>query len=143
MQAKEAMTGNPEIISPDATILEAARKMAQLDVGALPICQADKVIGVITDRDIVVRAVTEKLDPSICKVKEIMSSNVITCKEGDDILQCAHMMEDRQIRRIIVTDNAGKPCGILSLGDIATKCGHDLGAEVITQVSQPGHHAGV
>jgi CBS domain-containing protein len=125
----------------DASLMDAAMKMKDLDVGIMPVAKGDQVVGVVTDRDIVLRGVAEKRDPAHTRVKEIMSSDVLTCPENTDLMDAAKKMEEKKVRRVIVTDPSGRPVGIVSLGDIATKTGErvekEMGAEVLTRVSEP------
>src|ERR1043165_4139676 len=98
MQVKDVMTSGVECISPETTLREAAQKMKELDVGPLPICgDDDRLAGIITDRDIAVRAVADGLDPSTAKVRDIMTPKIIYCFEDQDISDAAHMMEQNQI----------------------------------------------
>jgi CBS domain-containing protein len=147
MQIREIMTPNPEMIPMDALLIDAAMKMKDLDVGIMPVARENSVVGVVTDRDIVLRAVAEKRDPSRTKVKDIMSEEVLTCPENTELDDAAKRMEEKKVRRLIVTDPSGKAVGIVSLGDIATKSGKErkveMGGEVLTRVSEPSrssHH---
>jgi CBS domain-containing protein len=139
------MTPNPEMIPIEASLMDAAMKMKDLDVGIMPVSRQNSVVGVVTDRDIVLRGVAEKRDPSQTKVRDIMSSDVLTCPENTDLEDAAKRMEEKKVRRLIVTDPSGKAVGIVSLGDIATKSGKEaeMGGEVLTRVSEPSrpvHH---
>lgn len=145
MQLREIMTPNPEMIPIEASLMDAAMKMKDLDVGIMPVSRQNSVVGVVTDRDIVLRGVAEKRDPSQTKVRDIMSSDVLTCPENTDLEDAAKRMEEKKVRRLIVTDPSGKAVGIVSLGDIATKSGKEaeMGGEVLTRVSEPSrpvHH---
>jgi CBS domain-containing protein len=136
MKAKEVMTVHPEMIAASEPVANAARKMKDLNIGSLPVSQEGKLTGVVTDRDIVLRAVAEKCDLDRTKIGDIMSYGAITCNEDSDIRECARVMEEKQIRRVVVTDNAGKTSGIISVGDLATKAGKELGGEIISRISQ-------
>jgi CBS domain-containing protein len=138
MQLKDVMTRNVEDIPPQASLKEAAEKMRSLDVGALPVCENDKLVGMITDRDIAVRAVAEGQDPNRAKVRDAMTNQMFYCYEDEDVQKAAKLMEEKQIRRLPVFDRSQRVCGIVSLGDIATRT-HDehLSAEVLEQVSEP------
>jgi len=103
--------------APDASIRQVARVMSQIDSGAVPIVN-DKVLGILTDRDIVVRAVAEGLDLD-GPVSEIMTSGVESCLEDDELREASRGMSELQMRRLLVFDRAGNVCGILSLGDMA------------------------
>jgi CBS domain-containing protein len=139
MQVKDVMTSDVECIAPNTTLQEAAQKMKELDVGPLPICgEDDRLAGMITDRDITVRAVAEGLDPSTAVVRDVMTPNVIYCFEDQDISDAAHMMEQNQIRRLIVLNRDKRLAGILSLGDLAVDTGDEqLAGHTLEAVSEP------
>jgi CBS domain-containing protein len=138
MQLRDVMTRNVEEIAPEATLMEAAERMRSLDIGALPVCENDKLVGMITDRDIAVRAVADGQDPSRARVRDAMTGQLFYCYEDEDVREAAKLMEEKQIRRLPVFDRSGRVCGIVSLGDIATRV-HDerLSGEVLEQVSEP------
>jgi CBS domain-containing protein len=138
MQLKQVMTTRVEDIAPQANLQQAAEKMKSLDVGALPVCDQDKLLGMITDRDIAVRAVAEGRDPKATRVSDAMSPGAIWCYDDDDVREAARIMEEKQIRRLLVLDRNKRAVGIVSLGDIATRLGDDqLSGEALQQVSQP------
>lgn len=140
MKLSEIMTGKVEVIGPDATLEECARKMRDADIGAIPVCDGDKVRGIVTDRDIAVRAVAEGEDPKTSRVSDVMTEKVSWCFEDQDVEDAARLMRDRQVRRIVVIDRKKKLCGIVALGDLAVR-GHDehTEAQVLEGVSSPGH----
>lgn len=141
MQVKEIMTPNPEMIPMDATLMDAALKMKDLDVGVIPVRQDNSLVGLVTDRDIVIRAIAEKRDPVKTEVKDIMSRKILTCPESTDVQDAVHTMETNKVRRLIITDTSGNPVGIVSLGDIAVKSAGEKGlaGEALSKVSQPSH----
>ena len=140
MQVKQIMTRGVEMIDGDATIMEAAMKMSSLDVGALPVTKKDKIIGVLTDRDITIRAVAKGWDPQQIQVSKIMTSEVCCCSENETLDEAAHMMEEKQLHRLIVLDAQNKPVGILALADLAVKnTDEHLTWEVLEQISEPAH----
>lgn len=108
-------------ISPDATLVEAAEDMQSLDVGILPICENGQVVGMVTDRDITVRAVAEGRNPQTAKVRDVMSSKIIYCFDDQDIADAAEMMERSQIRRLPILDHDKRLVGIVSIGDLAVR----------------------
>lgn len=122
MQVRELMTDKPQFVPGRTTLQEAARKMRDLDCGFLPVAdeQEEKLSGVITDRDITVRAVAEGLDPAKTTVAEIKSDSVMYCFRDDDVAEAARRMRSRQVYRLIVLDgrDSKKLCGVISLGDI-------------------------
>src|SRR5258707_14307782 len=113
MQLKDIMTPKPESVRPDDTLQEAARRMRELDVGPLPVCgDDDRLAGMITDRDITIRAVAEGKDPRNTTVREAMTEDVIYGFEDQDVDDAARVMEQWQIRRLVVLDPAKRPVGI-------------------------------
>jgi len=132
------MTRGVECISPDATLQEAAAKMKSLDIGTLPVCHADRLVGMVTDRDITVRATAEGEGPRDVHVRDIMTPEVIYCFEDALVEDVALLMEQKQVRRLVVLDRDKRMAGIVSLGDLAVKTndGH-LSGEVLEQVSEP------
>jgi CBS domain-containing protein len=139
MQLRDIMTHEVHVIPPDTSLRHAAQKMKGWDVGSLPICQDDKLIGVITDRDIAVRAVAEGVNPESGCVGDSMTADFIYCYDDEDVEQAAKLMEEKQVRRLPVMDRKTKRLvGIVSLGDLATRHRDDqLSHEVLEQVSQP------
>jgi CBS domain-containing protein len=138
MQVKNVMTRGAECINPDASVKEAAEKMKALDVGALPICDNDRLAGMITDRDITVRAVAEGRDPSQCKVRDVMSEGIHFCFEDADAEEAARIMRDNQVRRLAVLNRDKRLVGIVSLGDLAVET-HDqhLAGKTLEEISEP------
>lgn len=138
MQVKEIMTCNVETIGSRANLIEAAQKMKTLEVGALPVCENDELIGMVTDRDITIRGVAEEKGSSFTTVKEIMTSNVFCCCEDDDIHEAGRMMEEESIHRLLVVNSENNPIGFVSLSDLAVKS-HDehLTYEVLERISEP------
>lgn len=117
-QVKELMEGNLEIISPDATLQEAAQKMKEADCGFLPVGSKDAPEGIITDRDIVIRAVCEGRNPAEEKVRDYMTTDVCSCSETDTLEEAAQLMGDNSVGRLLVTKEEGKICGVLTFGRI-------------------------
>jgi CBS domain-containing protein len=118
MQVNEAMTSDVKIANPNQTIRDAARLMAQIDAGVLPVGENDRLVGMITDRDIAIRAVGAGKGPQT-PVREVMSSEVMYCFEDDDLDEVVQNMADIKVRRLPVLDRDKRLVGILSLGDIA------------------------
>jgi len=137
MKVQYVFTKRPEVIRSDASICEAARKMKRLDIGMLPVCDGKRLIGCLTDRDLAIRAVAAACDPLSTKVHTVMTPEVFYCFENDDLNKAAHIMEERQIRRLPVLDGSKRLVGILSLGDLATRT-HDehLVEEVLEHVCE-------
>jgi CBS domain-containing protein len=137
MNVEEIMTGSPTCIAPDTTATEAARRMRDLDVGVLPICSEDRLVGMVTDRDLAVTIIADGRDPATTTVRDAMTPGVVYCFADDPIEVAARKMEDRQIRRLPVLDRDKRLVGIVSLGDIATRTEDDsLCGEVLERVSE-------
>ena len=137
MQIKEVMTPSPEIISPEASLAEAAAMMKKLDVGSLPVSSGDSIVGWLTDRDITTRATAEHRNPDAAVVREAMSPTVVFCMEDDDVDDCARLMEEKQIRRLPVLDSERRLVGIVALGDLALNTDKKLAGEILEKVSEP------
>jgi CBS domain-containing protein len=137
MRVKDAMTIRAETIGPDATLQEAARMMRSLGIGILPVAEHDRVLGVITDRDVVVRSTAEGGDPRVVKVRAAMTPQVIHCYEDAELDDAAHEMEQHAVRRLVVLDARQRLVGLLSVDDLAM-VSRALAAEVIEQSREPG-----
>jgi CBS domain-containing protein len=139
MQVKDIMTRDVQVIEPDSSVFEAARKMRAFDIGCLPVCKGRRCIGVFTDRDIVIRVIADGRDPQTCKVSEIMTTDLVYCSETEDIARVVKLMEDKQVRRILVLDEEKYPVGICSVGDLALDSGDlQLAGEVMHEVARHG-----
>ena len=140
MKLNEIMTSKVEVLPPDASVQEAAQRMKELDVGFIPICDGQRLVGMLSDRDITIRATADGLDPSETAVSEVMSEEVLYCYEDQDVEEAARVMEERQIRRLPILDRQKKLCGIVSLGDIAVRVGSpELAGEALERVSEPAN----
>lgn len=115
-QVKDLMESEAVMIRPDATLQEAAAKMKEAGCGFLPVGTAESPQGIITDRDIVIRAVAEGKDPSREKVRDYMTTDVCVCRESDTLEGAAKTMGDNSVSRLVVEDNNGKMCGVLTFG---------------------------
>lgn len=139
MQVHEVMHKELRTAAPDTKLTEVAKLMREGDFGVVPVCRDDEVIGMITDRDIVVRAVAESKNVSNCRAEDVMTTDVLSCRETDDVEEVAQTMSERQVRRVVVLDAQGKLTGIVSLGDLARedllKAGRALG-----NISEPKHN---
>jgi CBS domain-containing protein len=141
MQLKDVMTAQVEVIRPDAPIREAAQKMKNRDIGPLPVCDGERLVGMVTDRDIVVNAVAEGRDPETTKIADVMTPEVTYCFDDQDTEEAMRLMERHQIRRLPVLSREKRLVGIVSLGDLATKEDESRTGETLREVSQPaGHH---
>jgi|SoiMetStandDraft_2_1073263.scaffolds.fasta_scaffold799779_1 CBS domain-containing protein len=130
MRVGEVMTRNAVTIGVDETLVAAARKMKELGVGALPVLEDGTLTGILTDRDLAVRATASGADPRRTRVREAMTAQVVACTEEDDLGEAAHAMEACAVRRLIVLDREGHLRGMLSVEDIAN-ASTVLAAEVL------------
>lgn len=138
MRLSNIMTGGVQWIAPGASLAEAAKKMASQDIGSLPVCSGErKVVGIITDRDITVRAVARGLDPHQTRVQDVMTREVLSCRADSEVDAACELMERRQVRRLVVTDEQDAPIGIVSLGDLALTLRETQSGEVLRKVSEP------
>jgi CBS domain-containing protein len=141
MQVNEIMTRNAEVIRPDSTIQDAAQKMEDLDVGSLPVCDGDRLLGMVTDRDVTVRAVSEGSDPWTTPVRDVMTRQAIYCLEDQDVAVAARIMKNNQVRRLPVLSRDHRLVGILALADLAVDLQDDLLAgntlEAISEPAEP------
>jgi CBS domain-containing protein len=119
------MTRGVRTMAPSDTVVRAAQTMDELNVGVIPVCEGPKLVGMVTDRDIVVRGVAQDGDPRSLKLADVMSTNVRCAKEDDDVEEVLSQMADAQIRRMPVVDDRQQLVGIISLGDIAAKDDED------------------
>jgi CBS domain-containing protein len=137
VKVSDVMTKNVEVIHPEATIREAASKMKKIDVGMIPVCDGDRIVGMLSDRDITLRATAEGLDPNQTKVRETMSPKVVYAFEDQDVGDAARMMSEHQIRRLLIMSRNKRLTGILSLGDLAVDVGKPTSGDVLKDVSEP------
>jgi CBS domain-containing protein len=135
MHVSEVMTAQVVTAKPSSTIREVARIMEQIESGAVPVMEDDKVIGLVTDRDIVVRGVAAGVGVE-SPVSQVMSDDVQTCREDDNVADAAAKMGSHQIRRLVVLDDKGKLAGILSLGDIAQDYGAKAVGHTLEEISE-------
>ena len=139
MKIKEILTPGPKYVSPDATLVAAAENMKSGNMGILPICENDILIGTVTDRDITVRAVAEGRNPYTTKVRDVMSSKVIYCFGDQTIEDAAEMMAKSKIRRLPVLDDNNRLVGIISIGDLAARAHQsDLAGRTLAAVTAHG-----
>ena len=138
MRVSEVMTQGVECIGPDATLQEAAAKMKSLDVGPLPVCDNDRLVGMVTDRDITVRATAEGDAPTDVRVRDVMTPEVIYCFDDDLVEDAARLMAAKQVRRLVVLNRDKRMVGIVSLGDLAVKTGDEqLAGNALEGISEP------
>jgi len=137
MKVNEVMTRDVRVANPDETIQQAAKVMAEIDAGFLPVGDNDRLVGMLTDRDIAVRAVAKGLGPDT-RIGEVMTRDVRYCFEDEDTDHIVENMAEQQIRRIPVVNREKRLVGVLSLGDIAIMEGRRPAGEALTGISRPG-----
>jgi CBS domain-containing protein len=138
MQLRDIMTRQVEVIHPNTTLEEAAAKMDALNVGSLPVCEGNRLLGMITDRDITVRATAVGGDPTRTRARDVMTADVIYGFEDQDVKDAARLMQEAQIRRLIVLNRDKRLVGIVALGDLAVDGGDEQQAgKTLKQVSKP------
>jgi CBS domain-containing protein len=137
-QIKDVMTHDVVTLAPTAKVTQAAEAMKSLNVGAIPICDGGRLLGMVTDRDLVVRVIAEHRNPETETINNIMTTDVDYCYEDQTVEEAAHVMEDRQVRRMPIVNHDKELVGIVSLGDVAVK-GADKSttADALEQISQP------
>lgn len=137
MQIRDIMTRDAETVSPGDTIRRAAEMMDGLNVGVLPVCDGERLVGMVTDRDITVRATAAGRAPDECRVSDVMSTDVRYCYEDDVVNDVARLMGNMQVRRVPVVDTGNRLVGIVSLGDIATDAKENAAGNTLERISSP------
>ena len=138
MKVADAMTRSVDFVDPSASVQTAATHMAEIDVGAVVIGTADRIEGILTDRDIIVRLVIAGLHPARVSAREVMTRDVVTCREDDEIEEVFAVMRENQFRRMPVLNADGKPVGIVTLGDLAKHVeSPEKVAEKLREISEP------
>jgi len=133
---RDLMTSNVETVSPDQTAKDAAAFMLSADTGSIPVCEGEKVIGMITDRDIAVRGIAAGKGPE-CSVRDLMSNDIICARDTDDAQAIAQKMSEAQVRRLPVLDSSDKLVGMVSLGDLSREAESSVASEALEGVSRP------
>ncbi len=139
MICSEIMTKNPEYCLPSDTVMKAAQLMKSEDVGPIPIVadkDGRKLAGIVTDRDLAIKVIAEDRDPNTTQLSDVMSDNVVSCNENDDVDKVLKLMEDNQIRRIPVVGSNDQLLGIIAQADVATKLGNGATGRVVEQISE-------
>ena len=138
MKVKNAMHKGAEWVSPDTPITQIAKKMSDLDVGSIPVGENDKLIGMVTDRDITCRGVANGKDLSKLTARDVMTKGIVYCRDGEELDDALRIMESKKIRRLPVIDEKKRMVGMLSLGDVSHSASHELSGELMAAVSS--HH---
>jgi CBS domain-containing protein len=133
------MTPDVVTVRPDTPLAEAARLMRDSDLGPLPVCDDDgRIVGMLTDRDITIRATAEGKDPRSTRVEEVMTPEAVCCLDTDEVRKAAEVMQSAQLRRLLVVSRDGHLAGIVSLGDLALQTGdEELTGQTLERVSEP------
>jgi CBS domain-containing protein len=139
MKVKDVMHKGAEWVAPQAALADVAQRMRDLDIGAIPVGENDRLIGMVTDRDIACRGVANSQDWTRLTARDVMSKGIIYCNDTEELEDALRIMEQKQVRRLPVINDQKRMVGMLSIGDIADAVPHELSGEVIAAVS--AHHA--
>jgi CBS domain-containing protein len=139
MKVKEVMHKGAEWVTPQTALADVARRMRDLDIGAVPVGENDRLIGMVTDRDIACRAVANGQDWARLTARDVMSKGIFYCNDTEELEDALRIMEQKQVRRLPVINDKKRMVGMLSLGDIADAAPHELSGAAIAAVS--AHHA--
>lgn len=134
---RELMTRGVRTLSPNDSVMFAAQAMAELDVGSIPVCDGQKLVGVVTDRDLTIRSLAQGRDPQNTPLNQVMSPDVQWCYEEQSVEEAAQLMRDAQIRRLPIVDHDRKLVGMVSLGDLAVKGDEQEASEALKEISTP------
>jgi CBS domain-containing protein len=137
MKVRDVMTRDVQTVRPDQPVQQAASFMLSADAGSIPVTDGDRLIGMITDRDIAVRGVARGHGPDT-PVREVMTNDIVCARDDDDVEDAASRMSEAQVRRLPVIDDEQRLCGIVSLGDLSREADDDTAQEALEGVSQPG-----
>ena len=137
MKVSDAMTPDVHLVEPGTSICDAAKMMAEIDAGALPVAENDRLVGMITDRDIAIRAVAMSKSPDTA-VREVMSTEVLYCYEDQDLEDVAGNMSEEKVRRLPVLNREKRLVGIISLGDVALMEEAETAGTSLADISEPG-----
>ncbi len=139
MKVKEAMHKSVEWVSPDTPVAEIARRMRDKDIGAIPIGENDRLVGMVTDRDIACRAVANGRDLAKTSARDVMTKGIVYCRDSEELDDAIRIMEQKKLRRLPVINEKKRMVGMLSLGDVAHSAAHELTGEMVSAVAE--HHA--
>ena len=137
MKLREIMSDNVEVIHPGDTLQTAAEKMRDRDIGFLPVCDGERLIGVLTDRDLITRALADGLESKAMLARDLVTSPAIYCFDDQSVDEAAKLMHDNQIRRLVVLSRDKQMVGVISLGDLAMTADDKLTGDVLQSVSEP------
>lgn len=134
MKIKDLMASDLEVVEPGMSLVQASQIMSDADIGSIPVVDDGEPVGILTDRDIVVRGIAEGLSPAETKVESVMTKDVVCCHADDDVESAKELMRRRQVRRVVVVDADGKVCGIVSVGDLVNA--GEAAQDVLREVSR-------
>ena len=138
MKLSEIMSSDLAVIQPDDSLQFAAKKMRDRNIGFLPVCDGETLLGVISDRDIIIRALAEGMDAAVMLSRDLMTTPAIYCFDDQDVSEAGQVMAENQIRRLVVLSREDQRLvGVISLGDLARTSANDLSGEVLKKVSEP------
>ena len=137
MKLREIMTSNVEVIHPDDTLQTAAEKMRDRDIGFLPVCDGNRLIGVLTDRDLITRALADGMESKAMLGRDLVTAPAIYCFDDQSVDEAAKLMHDNQIRRLVVLSRDKQMVGVISLGDLVMTSNDKLTSDVLQSVSEP------
>jgi len=132
----EVMTDNPRCVTPETLVSEAAQLMESEDVGSLPILDGEQVAGVVTDRDIVIRAIAKGKDPRGMPVREVASRDLVTIRAEEDLSDALHLMASHQVRRLPVVDEDNRLVGVVAQADVAVEAKEKAVGEMVEEISK-------
>jgi CBS domain-containing protein len=137
MKVSQIMSRNVECIGLDASIKDAAERMRSIDVGFLPVCEGNQVVGTLTDRDITIRHVADGQNPYRVKARDIMTPDALYCYEDEDVQAVASYMKEHEVRRVLIFDRSQQLVGVVSLGDVSkTEGEEELAGETLRDIAE-------
>ncbi len=139
MKVKDVMHKGAEWVTPETAVSDIAQRMRDLDIGAIPVGENDRLIGMVTDRDIACRGVANGQDSASLTARDVMSKGIFYCNDSEDLEDALRIMEQKQVRRLPVINDKKRMVGMLSIGDVGDAASHELTGEVVAAVS--AHHA--
>lgn len=138
-KCREVMTKDPASCNASETVTKVASLMKQHDVGSVPVAESDRLVGIVTDRDIVLKVVAAGRNPEQTSVRDVMTPNPVCCREDDDLEHALKLMKERQVRRMPIVDGSGRLSGIIAQADVATRVNKDAKTgELVEAISESG-----
>lgn len=137
MNIKEAMHKGASWVTPETPVRDIAALMKKEDIGSVPVGENDRLVGMITDRDLALRALQDGADPMTLKARDVMTKGIVYCRTDQSIEDAIHLMEDRRVRRLPVIDDDKRLVGMLSLGDVSHHASRELSGELVHAVASP------